>query len=253
MDEVFRALSDPSRRLLLDRLFLKDGQTLTRLTRDMDMTRFGVMKHLRILEEAGLVVTRRSGREKLHYLNPVPIRQVYDRWTSKYAEPWASTLVRLKRELEEHDMTKARHVFQIFIKAAPERIWRAITHPEDTRHYYYGTLLQAVAIEAGEHYAYVYPDGTLAAEGQIIEAVPPRRLTMTFAPRWNEAVAREGPSRMTWEIEPIGEVCKVTVIEDDLLPGSATEEALTQGTMMILSGLKTLIETGRPLVVVQAQ
>jgi DNA-binding transcriptional ArsR family regulator len=101
MDEVFRALADPTRRSLLDELFKADGQTLSALEGRLPMTRFGVMKHLKVLEEAGLVVTRRRGREKLHFLNPVPIRLVYERWVSKYAEPMAATLTGLKRELEE--------------------------------------------------------------------------------------------------------------------------------------------------------
>jgi DNA-binding transcriptional ArsR family regulator len=101
MDEVFKALGDPTRRKLLDRLFEKDGQTLSALEARLPMTRFGVMKHLKVLEEANLVVTRKRGREKLHFLNPVPIRLVYERWVSKYAEPWAATLTGLKTELEE--------------------------------------------------------------------------------------------------------------------------------------------------------
>ena len=101
MDTVFRALADPTRRSLLDELFRRDGQTLSALERRLPMTRFGVMKHLRVLEEAGLVKTRRRGREKLHFLNPVPIRLVHDRWVSKYAEPWAATLSRLKKTIEE--------------------------------------------------------------------------------------------------------------------------------------------------------
>jgi DNA-binding transcriptional ArsR family regulator len=107
MDDVFKALADPTRRELLDRLYGRDGQTLTGLEKDLPMTRFGVMKHLRVLEEANLVVTRRRGREKLHFLNPVPIRQVHDRWVSKYAEPWVSALTGLKRELEEEHDGKA--------------------------------------------------------------------------------------------------------------------------------------------------
>jgi DNA-binding transcriptional ArsR family regulator len=103
MDEVFKALADPTRRGLLDELFKRDGQTLTALEERLPMTRFGVMKHLRVLEEANLVVTRRRGREKLHFLNPVPIRLVHDRWVSKYAEPWASALSELKTTLEEDD------------------------------------------------------------------------------------------------------------------------------------------------------
>ncbi len=101
MDVVFKALADPTRRGLLDELYRADGQTLSALESRVDMTRFGVMKHLRVLEEAGLVTTRKQGREKLHFLNPVPIRLIYDRWVSKYAEPWAATLTKLKQDLEE--------------------------------------------------------------------------------------------------------------------------------------------------------
>ncbi len=101
MDEVFKALADPTRRALLDRLFERDGQSLGELEEGLSMTRFGVMKHLKVLEEAGLLTTRRRGREKLHFLNPVPIRLVYERWVSKYAEPWASALSELKTEIEE--------------------------------------------------------------------------------------------------------------------------------------------------------
>lgn len=106
MEEVFKALADPSRRLLLDRLFEHDGQSLNELCANLPaMTRFGVMKHLGVLEQAGLVTTRRDGREKLHYLNPVPIRLVHDRWISKYAEPRVRALVELKHELEGTPMT----------------------------------------------------------------------------------------------------------------------------------------------------
>jgi DNA-binding transcriptional ArsR family regulator len=100
-DRVFKALADPTRRSLLDRLYARDGRTLTELESELDMTRFGVMKHLRLLEDAGLVVTRRQGREKLHYLNPVPIRLIHDRWIDKYRADYVSALVDLKTELEE--------------------------------------------------------------------------------------------------------------------------------------------------------
>lgn len=103
IDDVFKALADPTRRRLLDELFVEDGQTLSALEQRLPMTRFGVAKHLKVLEEAGLVTTQRRGREKLHFLNPVPIREVHDRWVSKYAEPWASALTELKRDLERED------------------------------------------------------------------------------------------------------------------------------------------------------
>src|SRR6202140_955146 len=120
MDDVFRALADPTRRSLLDELFEQDGQTLRALEQRFPMTRFGVMKHLKLLEEAGLLTTKRRGREKLHFLNPVPIRLVHDRWVSKYAEPWAAALSGLKQTLEDRTMEKH---FEIYIKTSPERLW----------------------------------------------------------------------------------------------------------------------------------
>src|SRR4051812_48476953 len=134
VDEVFRALADPTRRALLDELFRSDGQTLGALESRFAMTRFGVMKHLRLLEEAGLVVTRRHGREKHHFLNPVPIRLIHDRWVSKYAEPWAAGLAGLKSDLEQ-TMEK---VFEIYIRTTPERLWAAITDPEIRAKYNFG-------------------------------------------------------------------------------------------------------------------
>src|SRR5260370_9732562 len=125
MDMVFRALADPTRRSLLDELFRNDGQTLSALEGRLPMMRFGVMKHLKQLEDAGLVVTRRRGREKLHFLNPVPIRLVHDRWASKYAETWSAGLSDLKQRFE-HPMTKGD---EIFIKTTPEQLWGAIVDP----------------------------------------------------------------------------------------------------------------------------
>src|ERR1700754_1895725 len=118
MDDVFRALADPTRRSLLDELFREDGQTLTALEARLPMSRFGVMKHLKVLEEANLVVTKRRGREKLHFLNPVPIRLVHDRWVSKYAEPWAAALTGLKRNLE----SQMEKIFEIYIRTTPEKL-----------------------------------------------------------------------------------------------------------------------------------
>src|SRR6202051_163213 len=137
MDAVFRALADPTRRSLRDELFKQDGQTLSALEQRLPMTRFGVMKHLKLLEEAGLVVSRRRGREKWHFLNPVPTRLVHDRWVSKYAEPWAADLSELKRTLEK-TMEK---VFEIYIKTTPERLWQAITDTEMRRKYTFGAVV----------------------------------------------------------------------------------------------------------------
>jgi uncharacterized protein YndB with AHSA1/START domain len=242
MDAVFRALADPTRRSLLDALYQQDGQTLSALEQRHAMTRIGVMKHLRVLEEAGLVTTRRRGREKLHFLNPVPIRLVHDRWVSKYAEPWAATLTGLKRRLEEQTMER---VFEIYIKATPERLWEAITSSEMRRHYWFG-----VGIESdwapGSRYAAVHPMSPEAIyDGENVEVDPPRRLVQSFNALWSDGAKAVGTSRVTWDIEPIADSCRLTVTHDQL-PDGAPEEVYG-GWPQVLSGLKTLLETGERL------
>jgi uncharacterized protein YndB with AHSA1/START domain len=257
MEMVFRALSDPHRRELLDRLFERDGRTLADLDRHLPMTRFGTMKHLRVLEAAGLVVTRRAGREKLHYLNPVPIRLIHDRWIHKYAEPWVGALGELKRSLEaetmqtvgatkEKVMTAPRHVYEVYIRTTPERLWEAITKAEFTKDYYYGTLVKS-EWKAGAPMSYEYPDGRVAAEGRVIEVVPPRKLVTMFSAMWDDNVRNDQPHRVTWTIEPMGETCKLTCEHSDFAGETATYQAVSGGLSVILNGLKTLLETGRPL------
>src|SRR6204780_2700213 len=162
MDNVFNALADPTRRSLLDELFEQDGQTLSALEQRLPMTRFGVMKHLNVLEEAGLVVTRRRGREKLHFLNPVPIRLVHDRWVSKYAEPWVAGLSDIKQRLES-DMEK---IYEIYIRTTPERLWQAITDPEIRSKYNFGAAVHSDWI-AGSRLEMATPTGGLLGEGRI--------------------------------------------------------------------------------------
>jgi uncharacterized protein YndB with AHSA1/START domain len=240
MDEIFKALADPTRRSLLDELFREDGQTLRALEQRFPMTRFGVMKHLRVLEDAGVVLTRRRGREKLHFLNPVPIRLVHDRWVSKYAEPWAATLSDIKHELEDKTMEK---VFEIYIKTTPERLWEAITDSEMRRKYNFGVGVES-EWTAGSRYQ--SGAGSIRiAEGENLEVDPPSRLVQSFNALWGEGVKEEGTSRVTWEIEPVGDSCRLTVTHDELREGANDE--LYGGWPMILSGLKTLLETGQTL------
>jgi uncharacterized protein YndB with AHSA1/START domain len=241
MDSVFKALADPTRRSLLDELFREDGQTLSALEGRFSMTRFGVMRHLRQLEEAGLVVTRRRGREKLHYLNPVPIRLVHDRWVSKYAEPWAAALSGLKEGLER-PMEK---VFEIYIKTTPERLWEAITNPEIRAKYNFGAR-QTTDWTVGSTYEMGAPGapGPLG-EGVNLEVDPPRRLVQSMVALWGDDVRAEGTSRVTWEIEQIADSCRLTVTHDQLREGA--NEQLYGGWPMILSGLKTWLETGELL------
>jgi uncharacterized protein YndB with AHSA1/START domain len=241
MNDVFKALADPTRRSLLDELFKQDGQTLGALEGRLPMTRFGVMKHLRVLEQAGLVVTRKRGREKLHFLNPVPIRLVHDRWVSKYAEPWAATLSELKDRLEE-TMEK---VFEIYIKTTPERLWEAITDGEMRAKYNFGVAVSS-DWTPGSRYEGVHPMAPAALlEGENLEIDPPRRLVQSFTALWSDEVRQEGTSRVTWEIEPVGDSCRLSVTHDQLREDANSE--IYGGWPMILSGLKTLLETGETL------
>ena len=242
MDEVFRALADPTRRSLLDELFREDGQTLGALERRLPMTRFGVMKHLKVLEAAGLVITRRRGREKLHFLNPVPIRLVHDRWVSKYSEPWAAALSGLKSRIEDERMEK---VFEIYIKTTPERLWEAITDGELRAIYSFGVSVVS-DWTPGSRYEGVHPgDPGPISEGENLEVDPPRRLVQSFRALWSDDVRAQGTSRVTYEIEPVGDSCRLCVTHDELATDANPQ--LYGGWPMILSGLKTLLETGETL------
>ena len=242
MDDVFRALADPTRRALLDELFREDGQTLGALEARFEMSRFGVMKHLKVLEQAGLVVTKKRGREKLHHLNTVPIRLVHDRWVSKYAEPWAAALTGLKKSIEEDVMEK---VFEIYIKTTPERLWEAITTEELRQKYNFGVGVRS-EWTPGSRYESVHPGaGLTIAAGENLEVDPPRRLVQSFNALWSDDVKSEGTSTVTWEIEQVEDSCRLTVTHSDLREGANAE--LYGGWPMILSGLKTLLETGERL------
>jgi uncharacterized protein YndB with AHSA1/START domain len=238
MDEVFRALADPTRRSLLDELFKEDGQTLSALETRLTMSRFGVMKHLRVLEQAGLVVTRRRGREKLHFLNAVPIRLIHDRWVSKYAAPFVAALSDLKTDLEK-TMEK---VFEIYIKTTPERLWQAITDPELRAKYNFGLGVYTDWKAGSSYVARSAKAPQPIVDGENLEVDPPRKLVQTFRALWSDAVKSEGTTRVTWEIEPVGDSCHLTVTHDQLREGASAE--LYGGWPMILSGLKTLLETG---------
>jgi uncharacterized protein YndB with AHSA1/START domain/DNA-binding transcriptional ArsR family regulator len=251
MSPVFRALSDPSRRLLLDRLFERDGQTLGELCMHLpEMTRFGVMRHLDVLAGAGLVTTRREGREKRHFLNPVPIRLMHDRWISKYAEPVIGAMSGLKRHLEA-PVSTFDHVYSVYIQAPPDRVWRAITDGAQTAQYYFGTRIDSTW-EIGAPLTYAYPDGSLAADGAVLEIDPPNRLRMTFHARWDPEIEAEGPVEMTWELEAANAATRLTVTTSGLAAHSKTAAEFGGGIVYIVSGLKTLVETGRSMSAVAA-
>ena len=242
MDAVFKAMADPTRRDLLDELFRQDGQTLSALEGRLPMTRFGVMKHLKVLEEAGLVVTKKRGREKLHFLNPVPIREVHDRWVSKYAEPWAAGLGQIKRDIEVETMEK---VFSIYIKTTPEKLWEAIVDPEMRAKYSFGVQVASDWTEGSSYKSEAGGGAVDISEGTNLLVDPPNKLVQTFTALWSDEVKAAGTSRVTWEITKVGDSCELMVTHDELPEGA--NDQIFGGWPMIMSGLKTLLETGELL------
>ena len=188
------------------------------------------------------MVTKRRGREKLHFLNPIPIRLVHDRWVSKYTEPWTVALLGLKNRME-NDMEK---VFEIYIRTTPERLWQAITDPEERGKFQFGNTIRSDWTPGGR-FEVTNPGapGMLLGEGENLEVDPPRRLVQTMVALWGDDVKSEGTSRVTWEIEPVGDSCRLVVTHDQLRDGA--NEQLYGGWPMILSGLKTWLETGEVL------
>jgi uncharacterized protein YndB with AHSA1/START domain/DNA-binding transcriptional ArsR family regulator len=256
-DRVFKALADPTRRLLLDRLFARDGRTLSDLESDVDMTRFGVMKHLRLLEDAGLITTRKSGREKLHFLNVVPIRLIHDRWIDKYTESQVAALTALKTELEQPMTTAATattvQVHRVYIKATPQAIWDAITRPEWSRRYGYRPVVK-YDLRPGGRFEGLAGDGmpgmdpnACVVEGEVVEVDPPYRLVQTWRPTWLD----EPATTLTYEIkEGQDGVCSLTLTHDVRdAPQTAAQtagdvEGAGGGWPEVLSDLKSLLETG---------
>lgn len=248
MDEVFRAINDESRRLLLDALFVEDGQTLGELCgRLPEMTRFGVMNHLRVLEEAGLVITQKAGRFKHHYLNPVPIRLIHDRWIGKFAESRVGVITALKAHVEGGIRNmKPDHVYSVYIASDPTSVWEAFTNGDFTVQFFYGTRVES-DWHPGSPLRYLAPDGTLVADGEVIAIDEPHRLEVSFHARWDPELEAEGPVREVWLMEEADGATLLTVELYDAPETSKTYQDFTGGFPYILSGLKTLLETGKPM------
>jgi DNA-binding transcriptional ArsR family regulator/uncharacterized protein YndB with AHSA1/START domain len=259
-DEVFKALADPSRRLLLDSLNGRNGQTLRELCSGLDMARQSVSKHLAILEAANLVTTVRRGREKLHYLNAAPINEIGERWITRYERERVRALADLRRVLEEDPMVdKPSFVYATYIRTTPERLWQALTEPAFTRRYWgatFDTDWKAGSTMTWEHFG----DRSADPEQVVLVSEPFRRLSYswhTFTPELvesihlteeaRERITAEQRSKVTFEIEPLGDLVKLTVVHDGFEPGSVVASLVTEGWPGILSSLKTLLETGDTL------
>ena len=259
MVDVFKALADPSRRQLLDRLHARNGQNLRELSEGLDMARQSVSKHLGILEAANLVTTIRQGREKLHYLNAAPINEIAERWISRYDRERVRALSDLKRALEEKAMENPQFVYTTYIRTTPERLWQALTEPAFTRRWWHATFETDWKVGSPmvwDNYGVIIAD----PEQIVLESDPYRRLAYTwhtFTPELNERrqygdelfakLSSERRSRVTFDIEPVGDMVKLTVLHDDFEPGSTAATMVRNGWPVVLSSLKTLLETGEPL------
>ena len=252
MDVIFKALSDETRRSLLDMLHKRDGQTLTELEEKLCMTRFGVMKHLKVLEEASLVVTRRSGRFKYHYLNAVPLQQLIDRWIEPLTQkPMARAALDLKAKLEGSDpmnaMTidnaKPDFVLETFIHTTAHKLWAALTEGEHMRHYHFAAAAtKPGSLQKGARFDQYTPDGNVLVGGEVLDIDPPKRLDVTFEPGWGEGPQKA--SRCVYEIEQQGDNCKHTILHFAIPEG---QDGVKEGWARMKSGLKTYLETGTPV------
>jgi len=250
LNSAFRALADPSRRRILDLLKEQPGQSVGELTAHFEFTRYAVMKHLSVLEDANLVVSRREGRRRLLFLNVMPLQQISKRWMTRFDIERASWLSMFKRMLEaspgpEHAMSDSKHpkqVYVLYIRTTPEALWDAITNPELTARYFYGTRIDS-DFEVGAALRYMGEESA-AIEGEVVEIEPRRKLVHSFAfPDQPD----DAPTRVTWEIEPEGDVCKLTVIHEGFEGHTDTWDITSGGWPYILNSLKTFIETGEPL------
>jgi uncharacterized protein YndB with AHSA1/START domain/DNA-binding transcriptional ArsR family regulator len=254
-DEVFRALADSSRRRLLDMLNARNGQTLRELCAGLDMARQSVSKHLAVLEAANLVTTVWRGREKLHYLNAEPINAIADRWINQYDRRRVQLFADLKTVLEADTMSDNDFVYTTYIRTTPERLWQALTDPKFTDQYWH--VHHETDWKVGSEILWHMGDVTMAGPGQVVlEHDPYRRLAYTWhhiTPEFAKAVeiddelyekiSREPLSKVSFDLEPVGDQVKLTVIHGGFEPGSELRPLISDGWTQLISDLKSFVET----------
>jgi uncharacterized protein YndB with AHSA1/START domain/DNA-binding transcriptional ArsR family regulator len=247
MDPVFKALADPTRRLLLDRLREHNGQTLSELCARLDMTRQSATQHLDVLVGANLVTVVRRGRERLHYLNPVPIHEIEQRWISGFDQPRLQALGAIKNQAEEYAMTNAppsvpSYVYVTYIRAGAQQVWQALTDADTTARYWGHANVSDWQPGSSWEHRRVDGSGRVDVVGRVIETEPPTRLVITFedAP---DAEAPRAPSVVTFLIEPHHDIVRLTVTHENL-PNQAMLNGISSGWPAVLANLKSLLETG---------
>lgn len=243
MDSLFKALADPARRTLLDALRHRDGQTLSDLEAHLEMSRFGVMKHLKALEDAHLVTTRKVGRFKYHYLNALPLQEIMDRWVAPFLQPQAKALIDLKTRLEKDTaMSKPDFRMQTYIRCTQDALWDALTQADDMARYHFACNTVRGNAAVGRETKFIFPNGETMLR-QVTTALDPKsRIAMTFVPLFMGPDAP--PSHMVYLIAPQGAVCELTIEHYDIAPG---QEGFAEGWARLAASLKSYLETGAAL------
>ncbi|UQS27905.1 metalloregulator ArsR/SmtB family transcription factor [Amycolatopsis thermalba] len=240
MDAVFKALADPTRRLLLDRLREQNGQTLSQVCERLGMARQSATQHLDVLVRAGLVTVVRRGRQRLHYLNPAPIHEIEQRWIAEFDKPRLRALAAIKAQAEESAMTIPTYVYVTYIRAGAEQVWHALTDADLTARYWGHSNVSDW--QPGSPWEHRRTDGSGAADvvGKVIESEPPTRLVITFEDSPEES--RE-PSVVTFLVEPHQDIVRLTVTHEKL-PNREMLNGISAGWPAVLANLKSLLETG---------
>ena len=244
MDNIFKALSDPTRRHLLDQLRERNGQTLGELCERVDMARQSASQHLAILEAANLIATVRQGRLKLHYLNPVPLHEITERWIEKFERPRLRALSAVKRHAEEQMTDRPTFVYVTYIEATAERVWQVLTDPGlSARYWGHSNVSDWQPGSAWEHQR---SDGSGIADitGTVLESLPPARLVITWASPGGGQPA--DLSRVSFDIQPYGDIVRLTVTHENLA-GEPEYQASAAGWSAVLANLKSFLETGHAL------
>jgi uncharacterized protein YndB with AHSA1/START domain/DNA-binding transcriptional ArsR family regulator len=249
LDAVFKALADPTRRRLLDRLREQNGQTLGALCERLDMARQSATQHLDVLVRANLVTVVRRGRERFHYLNPVPIHEIQQRWIAGFERPRLDAISAIKRRAEEYAMTHGptplpTFVYVTYIRATAEQVWQALTDADLTAQYWGHANVSDW--QPGSTWEHRLGDASGAVEkvGRVIEAEPPTRLVFTFEVPGDEPPG--GPSVVTFLVEPHQDIVRLTVTHENL-PDQRMLDGISHGWPAVLANLKSLLETGAVL------
>ncbi|MFD0690639.1 ArsR/SmtB family transcription factor [Actinomadura fibrosa] len=247
MDPVFKALADPTRRLLLDRLREQNGQTLSELCERLDMARQSATQHLDVLQRAGLVTVVRRGRERLHYLNPAPIHEIEERWISGFDKPRLDAIRAIKNQAEEYAMTGSTtsvpsYVYVTYIRASPEQVWQALTDADLTARYWGHANVSDWQPGSPWEHRRADESGAVDAVGRVVESEPPTRLVITFEDTPDVQPPREA-SVVTFLVEPHQDIVRLTVTHENL-PNQEMLAGISAGWPAVLANLKSLLETG---------